>query len=291
MRALFTALMLILPAAPLAAQDDFGNPFRKPLAEVSVSESIVRIELEDGSSAYGTVREVRGDTVRIELVSGDVMEVQRRRIRSVHAFEGRIVDGRAWQADPNETRLFFGPTARSLRSGEGYLAMYYAVMPFAALGVGERVTLAGGAPLFLGEGMFQVFWLAPKVEVYRGEKARAAVGALSFFAADEGSAGVLYGVTTFGRTSDAAMTLGAGYGYTSGDGIGDTPAVMFGLEKRMSPGVKLISENYLFLNDGLLLAIGPRFIGDRLTADLAMVVPAFGGSLVAVPFVNFVWNW
>lgn len=286
---LLIALLTLAPAQA-SGQDLLDRSTQRPQIHLAVSEAPLRFEIEGGATVYGRVAALLGDTVRIALLSGDVLEVLRGRIRSAVAFEGKVVNGEVWEPDPNETRLFFGPTARSLGRGAGYLAMYYAIMPFVGLGIGDRITVAGGAPLFLGEGMFQMFWLAPKVEVVRTGSVRGSVGTLSFFS-EKGNAGVLYGVATVGRTADAAGTFGIGYGYSSGEGLANTPALLAGFEKRVRPGVKLISENYLFLEEGVLLAVGPRFIGKRLTADLAMVVPLFGNQPVALPFVNFVWNW
>ena len=63
-------------------------------------------------------------------------------------------------------------------------------------------------------------------------------------------------------------------------------------ETRVGRRTKFITENYLLPNGDVLLSFGPRFFGERLSADLGLLLPFVNGSLeVALPLVNFVWNW
>ena len=63
-------------------------------------------------------------------------------------------------------------------------------------------------------------------------------------AGDEAS-GIAYGVMTHGAP-DGAVTLGVGYTYRARpDAEGGAAIVMIGGERRVSPRVKLITENYL----------------------------------------------
>ena len=52
------------------------------------------------------------------------MVVSPTQVRSLTGAEGQVVDGEFWREDPNQTRLFFGPSARPLKKGTGYLAVY-----------------------------------------------------------------------------------------------------------------------------------------------------------------------
>ena len=56
--------------------------------------------------------------------SEDGNQVQAAEVVSVHAVNGTVIDGEFRRADPNPTRLFFGPTARSLKQGTGYAGVY-----------------------------------------------------------------------------------------------------------------------------------------------------------------------
>jgi hypothetical protein len=135
------------------------------------------------------------------------------------------------------------------------------------------------------------FWLVPKLQVVAQERAQVALGALAIVSGDN-TAGILYGVATLGEP-DQAVTLGVGYGWVN-DQLADIPAFLLGGETRVAKGVKLITENYLIpTGEGehqVLLSAGPRFFGERLTADLGIAIaPTDGGGFF--PLVNFVYNW
>jgi hypothetical protein len=175
-----------------------------------------------------------------------------------------------------------------MRPGSVYLAAYEVFMPFVGFALTEDLVLAGGTPFFGGFDP-RPYWLAPKLRVLDGATTDVAVGALVFAVEDE-SAGVLYGVSTWG-SPDAAFSLGLGYGFVNGD-LGDRPVVMGGLEVRLSKSTKLISENYLFPGGVGLISFGPRFFGERLSADLGLAI-AFDseGDSTSFPIVNFVYVW
>lgn len=287
---LLLALVAILSPAAGAAQACPDGRLSQ-IAEAEGDE-VQEVALVGGASYMGRVIEA-GDPVRFELLSGDVLEIARERILCLRAVAGSRQDGEFWREDPNDTRLFFGPTGRALRQGEGYFSVVEIVMPFLSFGITDRLTVSGGLPLiFTSEGP-ELAWLAPKVELVRTDAFRGSVGVLAFFAADEGSSGVLYGVGTFGRTSDHGVTVGAGWGYSSRDGIHDAPAFMLGGETRTGRSTKIITENYYFPDDHSgILSVGPRFFGERLSADLGLAMP-FGSGLgfFVFPLVNFSWNW
>jgi hypothetical protein len=291
-------LLTVVTAIPVRAQEP--TPGADSAGErISSRSAVVEVRLTDGSALFGRIvegRETGGDVVRLELLSGDVILLRRDRIRDVRPLRGRLVDGEVWRRDPNATRLFFGPTGRSLEAGKAYFGVYELVVPFLAVGVTDGFTLSGGTPLTLGDGD-RIFWVAPKLRIVGTEGVSAAVGVLHLI--DPGSSdpyddtegfGVAYGVATIG-SRDRATTFGLGYGY-SGDDLADHPVVMVGGELRTSRMVKLMTENYLFPGEGALLSAGLRFMGERLSADLGLVTPRFGSDdLILFPLVNFVYNW
>ena len=293
---LFLILLLasLLPRLTAAARGQCEEPGTPVEMVVPPEGAVQELTLEAGGRLRGRVLSA-GDPVRFELLSGDVLEVQASRIRCLRVLSGRRREnGEFWPEDPNVTRLFFGPTGRSVGSGQGYASVFELFMPFVAVGLGDRVTMAGGVPLFITEAGIEVLYLAPKVEVVRTASFRGAIGALAFFARGEtGSIGIVYGVGTFGRSSDAAVTVGAGWGYSTDEGVGETPALLGGFEYRVARNLKLISENYLVVDEGAgVLTLGPRFFGDRLSADVGLAVPVgTGEEFFAFPVVNFVWNW
>jgi hypothetical protein len=193
-------------------------------------------------------------------------------------------------ADANATRLFFGPTARSLPRGQGYLGVYEFVLPFLQVGVTDHLSIGAGTPLFFGSGAHP-FWFTPKFQVYGGGAAQAAVGVIHLTnLEDEGSLGIAYGVTTVG-SADRAVSIGAGWAYSRvDDDEGNAAVAMVAGEYRVHPRVKLITENYAFSGGGILTG-GVRFLGDHLSADLALVAPVGADEFVVGPLVNFVWTF
>lgn len=277
-----------LGTGPLDAQA--GNSTR-----LSTAPRPARVVLNDGSELVGTVVSDEPDTVRFRTAGGLRLAMPRSQIRSISTLPGRLEGGKYLRPDPNQTRLLFAPTARPLKSGQGYFAAYEVFFPFLAYGVGYNLTLAGGMSLFPGASA-QLFYLAPKVTAYSSEKLSLAGGVLylnatSSFEDFEG-AGVVYGVGTYG-TSDASGTAGLGWGFF-GDDFANNPILMLGGELRVSNSVKLVSENWFPPgSEAYPLSLGVRFFGDRLAADIALIYPA-GADMEGFPFMpwlGFAYNF
>lgn len=285
---LLMAVSAVVPAVA-AGQCPHGRPSVSEVAPVGVTQEVV---LVGGAAFLGRVIDAR-DPLRFQLLSGDILELEPSRVLCVRPVEGTLHDGQFWPADPNATRLFFGPTGRALPQGVGYISVFELIMPMVAFGVTDRITAAGGIPLFIGSDGIELLWLAPKMEVIRTPIFRGAAGVLALFSPRVGeSMGVLYGVGTLGRTTDLAATFGAGWGYSTESGISSTPALLAGFESRVGRRVKLMSENYIFLDEGLgIMSFGPRFLGDRLAADLGLAAPVGAGDFFLFPLINFVYNW
>jgi hypothetical protein len=50
-----------------------------------------------------------------------------------------------------------------------------------------------------------------------------------------------------------------------------------------------MTENYIWKGGEGILSGGVRFLGERLSADLALAIPVGIGELFAFPVVNFVY--
>lgn len=288
---------LLLAVLPLALA--FALP-RSAAAQVDTvtagADSLYTVHLTDGSVLYGRVTQQDADALTIETQGGATVRLRRDQIVSMQPLRGRLVNGQVWGEDPHATRLFFGPTARAIPQGEGYFGVYELFFPFVSYGVTDRFTISAGTPVF-PEIIGEIFYLAPKYEVLRTPRASAAVGVLAVFATRElnGSAGLLYGVGTFG-TPDRALTVGATVPFiASGEesDVGDQPAFMVGGEARISRRMKLLTENYFVPGEsGALISGGVRFFGERLSADFG-VGAGFGGgeNACCLPLVNFVYSF
>jgi hypothetical protein len=289
------ALACAFGASPLSAQ----LPDSAQIA--SGGDTVYEVRLEDGSVLFGRIVAVEGLRVVVVTQGGVRLELTRAQISEARPVRGTVqADGEIWPEDPNRTRLFFGPTGRALRAGEGYLGAFELFLPFVAVGLTDFFTIAGGTPI-IPEAIGRVIYLAPRLQILSTEDVQLSTGALAFFdltdqSDDPSTVGVLFGAATLGN-DDQAVTLGAGWGFAGSD-VSNQPALLIGGEARINRRVKLITENYFMSLDDddedeiLLLGAGIRIFGERLTGDLGL---GFGGGAAdfecCIPLVNFVYNF
>lgn len=286
MRPLFAiALLLSLTGpTPAFASDDVAQARRVMDIRVPGPDTTQRLTLSDGSQLFGQVQSVDPDTIVFRTIAGALVTISRAEVADLRVANGRIVGGEFQPTDAHNTRLMFAPTARALRRGEGYFGVYY-FMPFAQVGLTDRLSVGGGTPLIFGGGSEHPVWFTPKVQLLGRDKAQVAAGIIHITGIDQ-NAGIAYGVTTLGPT-DRAVTVGLGYAYSGDD---RTPILMLGGEYRESRRIKWITENWLWRDGPGFLSGGIRFIGDRLSADLSLVVPLIDEGLV-LPLVSFAWHF
>lgn len=256
----------------------------------AAADSLYTIRLTDGSVLHGRIVDEAGASFTVVTHAGVTVRVERAQVESIT--RARIVEGRVWPRDPNHTRLFFGPTARSVGARRGYFGVYEIFFPFLTYGVTSNLSLSAGTPI-IPEVIGEFWYFAPKLTLVERERLSVATGVLAV-AVDGETAGVVYGVGTFGD-SDQAVTAGVGYGFADGD-LHNDAVFMLGGELRMGAGTKLITENYLVpgFDDetGAVASGGIRFFGERLSADLGVAFPLNDctGSCW-FPLVNFVYSF
>jgi filamentous hemagglutinin family protein len=245
------------------------------------------IVLKDGSRILGTIVSEDEAQVVLKNQSGTVVAAKRADIASIKEVTGAVVDGRFVLPDPNATRLFFGPTGRSLARGQTYLGVYEFLMPFVQVGITDRLSIGGGTPLVFGIGESdRPFWITPKLQLINHARTQVAVGTFHVFNASGDGGGVAYAVGTHGG-SDASFTIGGGFAYGTGDSR--SGVLMVGGERQIRHNLKLISENYVWKDGHGITSGGVRFFGERLSADLAIAIPIGIDELFGFPVVNFVY--
>lgn len=284
---------LLLALLPLALA--LAAP-RSAAAQVDTAavaaDSLYAIRLTDGSVLYGRVVEDAGAEVTVLTQAGVTVRLQRAQIESITRVDARVVAGQVWPTDPNHTRLFFGPTGRAVGQGRGYFGVYEVFFPFLTMGITQNLSISGGTPIIPGV-IGEVWYFAPKLTLVETEKLAIATGVLAGAAEGE-TAGVVYGVGTFGD-SDQAVTAGIGWGFSDGD-LSNRAVLMVGGELRTGRSTKLITENYLIPGfdggEGAIASAGLRFFGERLSADLGVAFAlndCSGGCWL--PLVNFVYGF
>lgn len=251
---------------------------------------MVQLELEDGSTIVGDIIEEDEYSVTIRTINNLEIKVPKDNIIEREIFKGQIEKGELWHNDPNKTRLFFAPTGRALKAGEGYFAAYEIFFTFFAFGVTDWFTLAGGMSLIPGVDT-QAFYFAPKITPIQVTDFDATLGVLYIAILDEQAAGIAYGVATYG-TEKAAVTLGMGFGF-SGEDFANQPIIVAGGEIRVSKSIKFLSENWFVLSgDVNLLSFGLRFFGENLAADFGLVFSTEGvDGFPFLPWLGFAYNF
>lgn len=293
---LLLALLLSLPGARAEAQRQVAID----AIQVGDTSRIHRVRLHDGSVLVGRIEAVTRDSIEIVTSSGR-FTIARSAVAEVTEMSAASVrNGVSWPASVHQTRLLFSPTAFPLEQGEGYYSNFWIFLSTFAVGVTDRLTLGAGLTTFPTSDITDnIFFFLPKYTVVEREGFAGAVGVLAASAPDfdEGriSMGILYGVTTIGRP-EGHVTLGAGWGYVQ-EQIGKRPVLTVGGLKRTSPAVALMTENWIFPVDNAFVGFstyGIRFIGDRLSADLAFG-NAFGDgahpTFPGVPLVGFAFRF
>ncbi|MCX6142276.1 MAG: hypothetical protein NTZ35_03560 [Ignavibacteriales bacterium] len=261
--------------------------------DTSEVTKVYRLLLIDGSEIVGTILKEDSAQVEFQSVSKISMLVPRNQIKTIVPLRGSVVDGEFRRSDPNYTRLFFAPTGRALKNGQGYFSAYEIFFPFVAIGIGDIVTLAGGMSLIPGASN-QIFYFAPKITPLHLQNFDLSAGVLYINALGSGfsGGGIVYGVGTYG-SSDHALTVGLGWGFAGGE-IANKPILLLGGELRLSNSIKLISENWIPPGTDLVVySFGFRFFGENLAADLGFFRPSKmeTGGFPFIPWIGFAYNF
>jgi hypothetical protein len=283
---LLAAFILALVSSRAIASDD-APPQGRSIVDIRMPPPgiVQQMTLSDGSRVYGRIESVSADEIVFRTLTGILMTVPRSSLMDLQEMRGRVVKGEFLPADSHDTRLFFAPTARSLKAGQGYLGTYEVFFPFVQVGVTDRLSLGGGTPLiFVGD--FHPLWITPKFQIISRERTQAAVGVIHITGTGGHDAGIAYGVTTLGGV-DQAGSVGVGYAYSGRD---RAAIIMVGGEARASRHVKWKTENWISRGGNGFVSGGVRFLGDRLSADLGLIVPLTDETVV-VPMVSFAWRF
>jgi hypothetical protein len=281
---------LALATCPLGAQ---MRPDIRSRLHVADSSQLQVLTLRDGSTLIGRISAIEADSLTLDasvgsfsLAIASVTDVQ-------YVTADRMKGGEYWFPNPNSTRLFFAPTGRMLERGDGYVSDYEVFFPGAAYGVTDNVSIGGGVSLIPAGLDEQLFYLTPKIGGEVHENVNLALGALIVGGIpDESTVGIVYGVGTFG-TPDASITAGLGYGF-AGTTIASSPVGMLGGEFRVARRVSLVTENYFIADThsvSPLFSYGVRFMGEKMTVDLALFNASGSGAAIGFPFVDFVFKF
>jgi hypothetical protein len=274
----------VLATTPCAAQSGGLLPLNSP----------VSVRMRDGSVLVGQLTEQTTDSVQV-TTSGGRLTVARTAIADIRLLStAEVHDGAYWAPDPHDTRLFFGPTGRTLERGSGYFSDVYLLILNGAYGITDRIMIGAGMSIVPFGDFFHdnLYYIAPKIALVRGDSFNLAVGALVGFSGRVSGTGTVYYLAATNGRPDASFTYGIGYA-TAGGTVREDVMAMLGGSKRVSRRLAIMSENYFLVGRGELNwapVYGVRFIGERLSTDLGFVnyvghdaKPVFPG----VPWLGF----
>jgi hypothetical protein len=247
------------------------------------------VTLRDGSTIYGRILAISGDTLSFQTQAGTI-QLSAAAISEIKEIPNKdIRQGEYWFPNPNATRLFFAPTGQMLKQGEGYFSDYELFFPGVAFGVTDNITLGGGVSIFPAGVEDQVYYFTPKIGFSVAPNVHLATGVL-FAGTQGGTGGIYYGVGTVGD-GNASFTFGGGYGFAGGK-IEAKPVGMVGGELRVARRVGLVTENYLLpvSDNNVLYSFGLRFMGENITTDLALFNVS-GSDIIGLPYVDFVFRF
>lgn len=176
--------------------------------------------------------------------------------------------------DVTVSRLFVGPTARSIPEDKGYINLAEIIMPNFGYGITDEIMVRGGFTPFTVSGRVLYFGLASLQVAQYGDLLISGGIILTDFtgaARHWESALYGYGVVSYGNDV-AAIHAGFGGGY-SGSRESSSAVFMVGGEWQVARTTKIISENWIVSETGsAAFSLGLRIFGRSLAGELGGVI-------------------
>lgn len=288
----FVAIIVIM-AIPVVTHAQISI---EPEGRLRIPDSahVQMLYLTDGTMLVGRITEITDDNVTFEADIG-LMTIEKTKIRKIKEVPvSSMKEGAYWFPNPNYTRLFFAPTARPLKKGDGYFADYFLFFPMVAYGLTDNFTIAGGMSILPFGDFFDdnILYFTPKVGFQSSDAFAFSLGLLlvklpSFGDETAPAVGVMYGLVTAG-SSNSSITAGLGYGFVDWE-FADRPLWVLGGEHRVSRNIALVTENWFIPGaDNPLISYGFRFFGEKLSVDLAFInVLSDDAIFPGIPYIDF----
>lgn len=269
-------------------------PITSVVGRHEVIGQVYSVETVGGTLFNGTLRAATEETLTFETKELGLVTLQRANLRQLSSLTPEQVR-RGFDYVGNGTRMFIAPTARSLHQGEGEVQVIDIFLAGINYGLTDNISVGLLLPVipFVGVPFVAV---TPKVSVPISDKFHVGAGILYGFATgfggSDGSAGVGYGLATYG-TADTNITLGLGYGLGS-DGIGSSPVGVLGANVRVSRLFSLVNETYLanFGSSGALVGLaGLRYAAPRFSSSLGMLYITASNGGIYPAYLNVAYRF
>ena len=266
------------------------------------TSKIFKVELTDGSIFFGNIKSKDSLSLFIKTNSIPNLEIPKSKIRSIVEVEKEnFKNGTYWFPNSNATRYLFGPSAFSLKKGEGYYQNTYLVLNSFNVGITNNISVGGGIEFIstfvsLALGDFNpIFFVTPKISFKASKNVHAGGGILyantpSFTGNGRNGLGIVYGIGTYGN-ADHNLTGGIGWGFVNRE-FSERPIVTVSGMTRISKKTALVTENWFIPTDNYynLYSYGIRFFGEKIAIDLAFInsKDIYKSIIIGIPYVDFV---
>ncbi|MDR9364895.1 MAG: hypothetical protein RI575_06135 [Balneolaceae bacterium] len=283
MRVTILLLFLLLPAIGFAQISP---------SDVEVDSSkTVEVELQNGSILTGSILSLSEEEIELQQSDGRTF-IHLSRVREI-----RDVDltkkGNQWFKNPNYSRLFFSPTAQPLQKNSGYYQNIYVFFNNVAYAVSDNIAFTGGFSMIPSVSISnQLYFFTGKVgfEVADGHYLGGGLGAAS---ANTFEDALIIGYANYTHGFHRGNITGGVTTFSIENEIG-TYALYFGGDYRFIQRISFVTENFIFpeAGDELVLSYGLRFMGEKMSFDLAFFRPGLGTDIgFGIPYVDFVFNF
>lgn len=297
---LFSSILLFLTLKNVIAQENEARPLNREKANIeeqkirsSVRDTLYNIELKDGNDITGYIIS-RDSIITVKTKSGIIISIPKKEIKGIINPMLEYVDGEYYIIDPNDARLFLGPTARPIRKNTGFLSDVELFFPMAGFGIENIVSIVGGVSI-IPFPKSQLVYINTKVTPIQTKYIDLAAGYFYINAmsnADGLSVGYFGG--TFG-SHKASLTIGTGVSFS--EKSEQSPMLIIGGEIRASKTVKFISENWIFTykDAPVFMFGGLRVFGHEFAADFALmkIIDKHSSSSSGwplIPYLSFTYN-
>jgi len=260
----------------------------------SDSLRIVKITLIDSTFSIGTIVDKSDTSILFKSLSDLVFSIRTDRIKEISCINIDSLVIIPSSNNPGISRLFFSPTARTLKAGSGYFSLHEVFFPFISIAAADIVELGGGISIY-PEGDKQYYFLSSKFQLYCSENISASAGLIYLGISKEPDETLLgYGIVTLGN-GKMGITLGYGSNLMPNKKNDLSGLFIVGGDIQISDFIKLISENYLLLEEEgatVVYSSGVRFFGENLALDIG-----FFGAIDSskgwpfLPWVSFSYNF
>ncbi len=224
----------------------------------------------DSSKITGTIIFENNNVIQIKKKTGDEIRVNKRFIISRKIITpdkvrtDTLMHKPEVSQDPSVCKLFLTPTARNLKAGKGYVALNELIMPNAAIGLTDWLSVSGY--VFLLPINQAYFFFSVQGKIYENNFSSVALGGvmrmdlINFQNNYE-----LYGIYTL-YNSKLMLNIGGGIDFVTKNIL-----FTFGGEVDINGKNKLITDNWFMGNGEFILFFGGKSYGKNFSASLGIM--------------------